>query len=129
MMQEELANVVDQVVDTGELIKLPAPTIAQLFSQGGLANMIVITLLLIGLLVAAWKAPRWVREIGLAALAFSFLFALFGAYNATEAVQMTGDAAPALLAGGLKCCLIPIIYGLIVYVISLIIRVVQKPRI
>ena len=44
-------------------------------------------------------------------------------------VQMTGDASPGILAGALKVTLIPLFYGLIVYFISLIIRIIHKPRI
>ena len=36
-------------------------SISQFFLQGGPAGMIVITLFLIALLIAAWKAPRWVK--------------------------------------------------------------------
>ena len=39
-----------------------------LFYDGGIFAMTVITILFIALLIAAWKAPRWVREIGHLAL-------------------------------------------------------------
>ena len=42
---------------------------------------------------------------------------------------MFGDVSTAVLCGGLKVTLIPTFYGLIVYFLSLIIRVIQKPRI
>ena len=42
-----------------------------LFHDGGIFAMTVITILFIALLLAAWKAPRWVREIGHLALAFA----------------------------------------------------------
>ena len=44
-------------------------------------------------------------------------------------LQMFGDVSPAVICGGLKVTLISTSYGLIVYFISLIIRVIQKPRI
>ena len=91
--------------------------------------MIIISILLICLLLAAWKAPRWVKEIGIGALIVSIFWSLSGLYNACDAIQMCGDASPVIIAGGLKCCLIPVLYGLIVYFISLIIRIIQKPRI
>ena len=91
--------------------------------------MIIITLLLIALLVAAWKAPRWVKEIGIGALIFSIFWTLLGVSNACDAIQMFGDASPNILAGALKVTLIPLFYGLIVYFISLIIRIIHKPRI
>ena len=45
-----------------------------LFQQGGYFPMSVVTILLIALLLAAWKAPAWVKEIGLIALSFGFLW-------------------------------------------------------
>ncbi len=42
---------------------------------------------------------------------------------------MIGDVSPAVICGGLKVTLIATSYGLIVYFISLIIRIIQKPRI
>ena len=86
-------------------------------------------LLLVCLLLAAWKAPRWVKEIGIGALVVSIFWSLSGVFNACDMIQMYGDASPNIIAGGLKACLIPALYGLIVYFISLIIRVIQKPRI
>ena len=91
--------------------------------------MIIITLLLIALLIAAWKAPKWVKEIGIAALVVAILWNMAGLYQAMGAVMMTGDISPAVLCGGLRVAMISSFYGLIVYLISLIIRVIQKPRI
>ena len=99
------------------------------FVCGGLGGMIIITLLLIALFVAAWKAPRWVKEIGIGALVFSIFWMALGMSQACDDIQMTGDASPVILCGALKCVLISLIYGLIVYFISLIIRIIHKPRI
>ena len=100
-----------------------------LFVEGGLLFMLLVSLLLIALLVAAWKAPRWVKEIGLAALVVGIFGTLLGLVNAFDAIQAAGDFAPEVVAGGLKVCLICPMYGMIVYFISLVIRVIQKPRI
>ena len=99
------------------------------FVNAGLGGMIIITLLLIALLVAAWKAPRWVKEIGIGALVFGIFWALLGMYQASDVFQITGDVSPVILFGALKLVLIPLIYGLIIYFISLIIRIIHKPRI
>ena len=40
-------------------------TLPGLFVQGGLFIMSLITVLFVGLLLAAWKAPAWVKEIGI----------------------------------------------------------------
>ena len=101
-----------------------------LFWQGGPFWMSLITILLVALLFAAWKAPRWVKEIGLAAPVVALLSLLFGLYRAFDALfQTDGAISPKIVFAGLKVCTIPIIYGLLVYLLSLVIRIVRKPRI
>ena len=104
-------------------------SIPKLFVEGGLGGMIVITILLICLLLAAWKAPRWVKEIGIGALVVSIFWTLLGLVQVFDAIQMFGDVSLAVIAGGLKVTMISVLYGLIVYFISLVIQVIQKPRI
>ncbi len=105
-------------------------SLPDLFSQGGTLWMSLITILLIAMLFAAWKAPRWVKEIGLAAPVVALLSLLFGLHNAFDALQKTeGVISPGIVFGGLKVSTIPIIYGLLVYLLSLIFRIVRKPRI
>ena len=91
--------------------------------------MICISLFFIAIFIAAWKAPRWVKEIGIGALVFAIFGTLSGLVQMFDAIQMFGDISPAVICGGLKVTLIPTFYGLIVYFVSLIIRVIQKPRI
>ena len=104
-------------------------SISSFFVEGGAGGMIIITLFLIALLIAAWKAPRWVKEIGIGALVFAIFWNLIGIYQACGAIQMAGDVAPGVICGGLRAAMISLLYGLIVYFISLVIRVIQKPRI
>ena len=109
------------------------------FVEGGPAFMAVLTVLLVAIFFAAWKAPRWVKEIGNFALAFSALSLLIGLRQMFSALQdvamdrsdVTGIfdiISPGVLYGGLKVCMIPLIYGVLIYLVSLIVRVVQKPR-
>ena len=129
-MKEEIVYVVDSLgVAHPETIERASVTLPQLFVEGGLGWMIGISLFLIALLLAAWKAPRWVREIGIGALIFAIYGTLMGILQVLDAMQRFGDISPAILCGGLKVTLIPTFYGFIVYFISLIIRVIQKPRI
>ena len=100
-----------------------------LFLEGGLWGMTLLTLELIGLLLAAWKAPAWVQEIGLLALISGIVYTLLGFSQAMGVVQKVGDISPSLLAGGFRVGCIPIIYGMLIYALSLVIRMVQKPRI
>ena len=102
---------------------------SQLFYDGGIFAMTVITVLFVALLIAAWKAPRWVREIGHLALAFAGIMTLIPLHNAADAVMKAGDISPNLVWGGVKCLTIAPIYALIVYIVSLFIRIAQKPRI
>ena len=100
-----------------------------LFLEGGPGWMGLVTLLLIALFFAAWKAPAWVKEIGIAALAVGAMSSLIGLRQAAGVIQSVGDISPNVVWGGDKVMSIPIIYGIIVYLISLILRVIQKPRI
>lgn len=84
---------------------------------------------LICLLFAAWKAPAWVREIGLLVLVTDLIWQLKGMFNAAEVVQQVGDVPLTLVAGGLKVSFISLIYALLIYAASLVIRMLQKPRI
>ena len=102
----------------------------QLFAAGGYGAMSIISLLLIALFFAAWKAPAWVKEIGLVALAFSIVATFIGFIQMAEVLQATPDEiSPNVIWGGLKVAPIPVVYGLIVYIISLVIRIIKKPRI
>ena len=100
-----------------------------LFVSGGYVTMSILTLLLIALFFAAWKAPAWVKEIGLIALAFGFLSTIIGFIQAAGFIQATADVSSNVVWGGVRVGLIPISYGFIVYIISLIIRIIKKPRI
>jgi hypothetical protein len=99
-----------------------------LFYEGGIGPMTVITILLIALLIAAWKAPRWVHEIGHLALAFAAIMVLIPLHNAACAVMQAGDISPMIVWGGIKSFTIAPVYALIVYSVSLIIQMIQKPR-
>ena len=103
--------------------------LVQLFLEGGAIGMGVITLFLAFMLFAAWKFPAWVKEIGIAALVISILWTLTGLYQAFGALMRAPDIAPTVVFGGCRVALISTIYGLLVYLLSLIIRIVHKPRI
>ena len=92
--------------------------------------MIIITLLFIALFLAAWKAPAWIKEVGIAALVVGVFWTALGWLQIAEFIQgLDDDLSPNVLAGGIKVSLVPVLYGLIVYFVSLILRVIHKPRI
>ncbi|MBQ5934517.1 MAG: hypothetical protein IJL68_00750 [Bacteroidales bacterium] len=129
-MKQETYYVVDSLgVAHPETIDVQPWTLSRFFVEGGMTGMILISLMLIALFLAAWKAPRWVREIGIGALVLSVFLTLMGLFQIFGVTEMFGDISFAVISGGLKVAMIPLFYGLIVYFISLIIRVIQTPRI
>lgn len=112
----------------------------KLFIQGGPVFMTILTVLLVAIFFAAWKAPRWIKEIGSFALVFGFLTLLIGLYQMFEALQQVATdigegitgvfdlISPNVLFGGLKIALIPVFYGIIIYLISLVVCLIKKPR-
>ena len=112
----------------------------KLFMQGGAGFMTILTVLLVAIFFAAWKAPRWIKEIGSFALVFGFLTLLIGLYQMFVALQQVATdigegvtgvfdlISPGVLFGGLKIALIPVFYGIIIYLISLVVSLIKKPR-
>ena len=129
-MKEETYYVVDSLgVSHPVTVETADWSVSQFFVEGGVPGMIVLTLLLIALFLAAWKAPGWVREIGLGALVVSVFWTLLGLFQMFGAIQMMGDVSFPVICGGLRMAMISTFYGLIIYFISLLIRIIQKPRI
>ena len=100
-----------------------------LFLAGGKLGMSILTAELICMLFAAWKAPAWVKEIGLLALVTGIFYQFLGMIQAFGVIQMAGDISPSLLAGGFRVSFISVMYGMLIYAASLVIRMLQKPRI
>ena len=109
------------------------------FVEGGIGFMSVLTILLVAIFFAAWKAPRWVKEIGLFALAFGFLGQLLGVYQVLCVLRDVGFEQEGVAAffqkvplgvifAGLKVTMNCFIYGVIIYLVSLVVRVIKKPR-
>ena len=69
---------------TADSYSPPPKSIADLYMEGGYIWMSMITICLIAMLFAAWKAPRWVKEAGLAALMLGWIYRIirhFGDYR------------------------------------------------
>lgn len=91
--------------------------------------MSLLTLELIGLLLAAWKAPAWVKEAGLIALLTGIFGTVVGLHQMTGVLHEMGPMSPNIIFGGLHVSLTTTAYGMLIYGVSLIIRIIQKPRI
>ena len=111
----------------------------RLFLEGGVWFMSILTILLVAIFFAAWKAPRWVKEIGSIARAFGFFSLLLGLRQMFDVFQEIGSqketvtsvfdlVSPGVLYGGLKVAMIPVLYGIIIYIVSRVVCIVQKPK-
>ena len=100
-----------------------------LFVEGGAIYMAILTLNLIALFLAAWKAPAWVKEIGKIAAVIGIIAFLINFTIGAKSIAVVGDVAQSIIWSAFSMAMIPIAYGLIIYMISLIIRIIQKPRI
>jgi hypothetical protein len=108
-----------------------------LFYQGGPLFMSILTFLLLGVLWTAWKGGP-LKELGLLALAVGVLGQLLGLYDAFSALanweEMSGlpvgqhVGGERLIAGGLKVSLTTTLYGLVIYIVSLVLRAAQTWR-
>ena len=114
----------------------------QLFYEGSALFMSILTIVLIVLL--AWaiyhflpvilkkdisssktrERLKHIKTIGSFALVLGILGQLIGLYEAFGAIQQMGDVSPALLAGGLKVSMITTIYGVAIYLVSLILWII-----
>lgn len=106
----------------------------QLFYEGGPAFMRVITLF--GLLMLAssgYKIFRMImkKEFDLFQLNYILLFGSLslisgilgqgiGLFGAMEAIQQAADISPALLAGGFRVSMITPLYGIMIFILTLI---------
>lgn len=109
-----------------------------LFYMGGPLFMGVLTAILI--VMAAWAIYHFlpvltskelnfsntksklkhIKTIGTFALVFGILGQLIGLYQGFSVIEEVRDISPSLMAGGLKVSLIPTIYGIVIFLLSLL---------
>ena len=95
------------------------------FMMGGPLFMGILTLILLLMMYTAVR-NGCVKELGLLALAVGFMGQLLGLFGAFEGIEQMGGVSQAMLAGGLKVSSITSIYGLFIYIVSLLIQIVKK---
>ena len=99
------------------------------FFMGGSGPMTVLTIFLIGILNAAWKAPNWVRDLGFSAVIASLCWVSITVVQMCTAFMAHPDMSANVIWGGLLCMSLPIVYSMFIYLIALLISTFQKPRI
>ena len=100
----------------------------RLYVEGSVGWMTLITLALVAVLIATWKAPNWVKEFGLIGLALGLFGTLTGLCQACTAIIEAGDISPMILLAGTKVAFITTFYGVIVYLVSVVINMLQTSR-
>ena len=98
------------------------------FMMGGPWFMGILTLILLLMIYAAVR-NGCVKELGFLALAVGFMGQFLGLFGAFEGIEQMGGVSPAMLAGGLKVSSITSIYGLLIYIVSLLIQIIKKFRV
>ena len=76
------------------------------------------------------KMLKHINDSGILAMILGFLGAFLGLLSAFDILEATGQAAPSIIAGGLKIALLSPIFGLFTFAISrlaiLFLRIIQK---
>jgi hypothetical protein len=123
-----MKTILTTAVSEANLPPMPDVSLIDYFVTGNPIYMSIITLLFIGVLFAAWKAPSWVKETGLLALSVSVFMSLVGLFQIFRTIVHLGECSFSVLCSGFQVAMLPMLYGICVYVVSLIIRIAQKPR-
>lgn len=102
----------------------------KLFVEGGVVTMSLLTLVLIAVLFAAWKAPRWVLGLGMMSVPIAVIGTLSGLQQGFRTIMETGgDVAPSLIYGGFAVMTIPFIYSAAIVLVALAIWLMQRPKV
>lgn len=99
----------------------------ELYQMGGVLFMSILTIELTIVILLAVRgvfrnenSAKSVKSVGLLAAITGVLGQLIGLFSAFETIQEMGSVSPSILAGGLKVSMITTLYGLVIYIISLI---------
>lgn len=98
----------------------------ELFYSGGPLFMGMLSLVLIALTIAFFRFPTTLQSLGKLGLGLGVLGSLIGLYEAFSAIEKMGGVSQVLLAGGLKNALLPTLYGLVIYLLSLGLQLGKK---
>lgn len=90
--------------------------------------MSILTIILLGVLVSYWKFPNWTKELGILALATGVLGQIIGLYSAFKGIEQMGEVSQSMMVGGLKVSTITTMYGILIYIISVLLRLLKKVK-
>ena len=98
----------------------------QLFQEGGVLFMSIISILLLFLLVQFFRAKYKLVHIGALACCTGVLGTSIGLYSALQAIPELGGVSKDMLANGLRVASITGIYGLMVFMISIVLSYIKN---
>ena len=99
----------------------------EIFNSGGPLFMSILTVILITLIYSSFKNKNNVNIIGKLGLVVGVLGHLLGLFSMFEALEgLESGVSPALIASGIKVSMICLIYGLLIYIISLLFLFFKK---
>ncbi|WP_462248033.1 MotA/TolQ/ExbB proton channel family protein [Ekhidna sp.] len=107
----------------------------ELFQMGGLLFMSILTIELAAVLyftfisisTKSFKTSR-IKSAGLLAAISGILGQLIGLFDAFQAISIAGTVSPGILAAGLKVSMITTMYGLVIYLIAILISLVLSSK-
>ena len=105
--------------------------IAERFIEGGWVTMSLLTIDLLLLIVAIFKAPHLIRKLGAFALGITLATKSVDLMVMLDSIQAAGGLSPegitqAHVCGGLKVVLIPVAYAALIYTISVVADIVAS---
>jgi hypothetical protein len=103
------------------------------FIEGGWVTMSLLTIDLLLLVVAIFKASHLVRKLGALALGIALATTSVDMMTMFDMIQAAGGISPegitrAALYGGLKVVLIPVFYAALIYTISVVADIVASMK-
>jgi hypothetical protein len=123
--EEDPAYEVKEKVTEGELSLFGK--IKRIHMSGGVLFMSILSFMLLSTLTSfiLFKNKNIVLLIGFISLLFGKFSTYLGVIGAFDALEAAGDISPSLVMGGIKVSLTTYIYGLIIFIISLILKVIS----
>ena len=125
---ETTEEVTEEVVEEteGEELRLFSK-IKIIFMSGDSFFMSILSFILFLTLVSFifLKNKNIAIYVGLIALLFGILGTIIGVIRVFDVIEAAGDISPSLVAGGMKVVMITTVYGLIIFIISVILRVIS----
>ena len=98
----------------------------QLFQEGGVLFMSIISILLLFILFQFFRAKSKLVHIGALACCTGILGTSIGLYSALQAIPELGGVSQEMLANGLRVASITGIYGLVVFTISIVLSYIKN---